>query len=561
MTATAVTPPGHRPKRWISLWLGLSSLIVAWDFHYVLLRPRSMKGGDLAWIWSPYELYGGIDYIYGPTAWDAKDGFPAAQSILNVAETFLNFVYLYLAHVRRSASAMAAAPLVGFAAVVMTFSKTVLYWLNDYCCGWCKTGHNNWHDRFFLWIVPNGLWLLVPGLIIYSFGAEMFANLRQLPEWAKDNPLIRRGYRRPGGTGDAAKKTYEHDTFAKCWRSVWAYWHNETVNIHTHMWGAMFAFVLSSTHLLQHFDLLPALVRPLSHHPLFYPSSLTFTTAAGKVLRLAAASYPATKHASSLSEPSNVATGQPPVDLVSGPLSSLRAFFAPPSAAAKVSQAASQVVHNTLTVRPPDTLDVVGFGIFFVAAVICLGFSASYHTVGCHSQYVIGIVVMIVGSFLPALHYGFYCHPHFQLAYSVAIILMGSVAIYVVIAPKYGTPHYRPYRTAVFLVLGLSAIFPVLHIVNVYGYDTITQTMGLRFLLTSGALYVVGAVLYMLRVPERFAPGRFDLVGSSHQIFHCLILLAAAAHYISLRRAYAFWHTVETMGGVGKEGVCRALES
>ncbi|KAN0060360.1 hypothetical protein ACQY0O_007689 [Thecaphora frezii] len=570
---TTAVSSGHQPRTWISLWLGLSSLIIAWDFCFVFLRPRSMKGGDLSWIWAPYELYGDIDHLYGFKAWDARDGLPAALSALNVVETCLNFAYVYLAHSTRSPAKMAAAPLVGFTAVTMTLSKTVLYILNDYFCDWCKTGHNSWHDRMFLWIIPNSLWVLIPSLIMYVLGRELYQNLKivegakaakgadrnakptretpsvpqkeagrghylvnydQLPDWAKDNPLITRGYRRPGGSGDGSKKAYEHDTFAKCWRSVWAYWHNETVNIHTHMWGTWFALVLLSVHLLQHFRVLPSFVRPLSHHAIFYPSSLTFTTAAGKVLRLSPASYLATadRGGSTLGE-------------------------------------ASRAIHSTVTVRPPDTLDVLGFGAFFVGAMVCLGFSASYHTVGCHSHYVsrlfnrmdyIGIVVMIVGSFMPALHYGFYCHPHFQLAYSMAIALMGSVAIYVVVAPKYGTPQYRPYRTTVFLVLGLSAIFPVLHVINVYGYETITQTMGLRFLLTSGALYVVGAVLYMLRIPERFAPGRFDLVGSSHQIFHCLILLAAAAHYVSLRRAYAFWHTVEILDETGRAGVCRALQ-
>lgn len=173
----------------------------------------------------------------------------------------------------------------------------------------------------------------------------------------------------------------------------------------------------------------------------------------------------------------------------------------------------------------------------------------------------VGIVVMIVGSFLPALHYGFYCHPHFQLVYSLAITTLGGVAMYTVLAPRYATPAYRPYRTLVFVILGLSAIIPVAHVIKIYGYRTITQTMGLSYLITSGALYVVGAGLYAARVPERFRPGRFDIVGASHQIFHVLILAAAASHYVSIRKAYAFWHTVETVGGVGgREEVCRALQ-
>ena len=215
-------------------------------------------------------------------------------------------------------------------------------------------------------------------------------------------------------------------------------------------------------------------------------------------------------------------------------------------------------------------LDVAGFTAFFIGSVVCLGFSSTYHAIQCHSHAVskrfnkldyVGIVVMIVGSFLPALHYGFYCHPHFQLGYSLAISSLGALAMYVVLAPSYATPAYRPYRTAVFLVLGLSAVVPVAHVVQLYGYRTITETMGLRFLILSGALYVVGAGLYAARVPERFAPGRFDMLGASHQIFHVLILAAAAAHYISIRRAYAFWHTVEAVtADAGRAGVCAALQ-
>ena len=86
--------------------------------------------------------------------------------------------------------------------------------------------------------------------------------------------------------------------------------------------------------------------------------------------------------------------------------------------------------------------------------------------------------------------------------------------------------------------------------------------MGLHYLVLSGALYVVGALLYACRVPERFAPGKFDYIGASHQIFHFFILGAAFAHYISLRRGYAFWHAVEALSGdKSSAAVCAALET
>ncbi|PWZ00517.1 HlyIII-domain-containing protein [Testicularia cyperi] len=618
----------HKPRTWISAWLLLSSFVVAWDVGYILLRPRSMKGGDLHWIWSPYALYMDIDYVYGLPSWDTKDGFPAAQSLMNVAESILNLFYIYLAHVKGTEASLAVAPVWGLVSVIMTLSKTVLYVLNDYCCSWCKTGHNDFKTLLVYWILPNGLWILFPAIISFVFIREIRDSLQvaagvkgaisvhdsraamngkaagngvkkvtqsndiactnpylidhhQLPAWAQDNGWIVRGYRRPGGAPgtetEAAKaeKTFEHNTVYKCWRSVWAYWHNETVNIHTHMWGVVFSFGLSGLHLLQHVGLLPSFIRPLSHHPIFYPSSLTFTTATGKVLRLASASYPTVPDQDAhhhLHQAAHKAAAAP--SIVGGFLYRLASLFASssPSSSSSPSLALSSLASKapSLAVRPPDMLDVAGFGVFFFASVICLGFSATYHTIQCHSEHVskqfnkldyVGIVVMIVGSFLPALHYGFYCHPEYQILYSVGVTLLGAAAMYTVIAPRYATPAFRPYRTAIFVALGLSAVFPVAHVVHFYGYDTITQTMGLRFLITSGALYVVGALLYALRIPERFAPGRFDLLGASHQIFHVLILAAAAAHYISLRRAYGFWHTVETLGGTGKEGVCKALEA
>ena len=35
-----------------------------------------------------------------------------------------------------------------------------------------------------------------------------------------------------------------------------------------------------------------------------------------------------------------------------------------------------------------------------------------------------------------------------------------------------------------------------------------------------GAIYLLGALLFATRFPERLAPGRFDYWGQSHQIHH-----------------------------------------
>ena len=73
-------------------------------------------------------------------------------AFLNIVENFMNIFYLYLAHVQDSP----LAPLLGFASVVMTLSKTVLYWLQEYYCGLCSVGHNDLYTLVVYWVIPNG---------------------------------------------------------------------------------------------------------------------------------------------------------------------------------------------------------------------------------------------------------------------------------------------------------------------------------------------------------------------------------------------------------------------
>ena len=39
------------------------------------------------------------------------------------------------------------------------------------------------------------------------------------------------------------------------------------------------------------------------------------------------------------------------------------------------------------------------------------------------------------------------------------------------------------------------------------------------------------------RIPEKWYPGRFDVVGSSHQIFHVFVVAAALVHWTGLIKA------------------------
>ncbi|KAK4158072.1 hemolysin-III related-domain-containing protein [Chaetomidium leptoderma] len=197
--------------------------------------------------------------------------------------------------------------------------------------------------------------------------------------------------------------------------------------------------------------------------------------------------------------------------------------------------------------------DVLAFACFFAGAFACLGMSATYHTLCNHSAEVAkwgnkldytGIVFLIVGSFVPALWYGFFCRPGLLTGYLGAIVLLGSGCLVVSWFEHFRTPVWRPYRTLMFVGLGLSGVVPIIHALTLYGYRQLDERMGLNWVILEGGLYIFGAFLYAARFPERRYPGAFDIWGSSHQIFHVCVLLAAASHVYGMVKAFDFHHGI-----------------
>ena len=62
--------------------------------------------------------------------------------------------------------------------------------------------------------------------------------------------------------------------------------------------------------------------------------------------------------------------------------------------------------------------------------------------------------------------------------------------------PKFRTPAWRPYRAAMFVAMGLSAVAPVMHGLTIYGFKQMDKQMGLSWMLLQGLLYMTGAGLY-----------------------------------------------------------------
>lgn len=267
----------------------------------------------------------------------------------------------------------------------------------------------------------------------------------QLEEWQKDNEYIIRGYRRA------------QNNWKGCFHSIFGYLHNETVNIHSHLFGAILFLILF------------------------------FTNQLYVVARYPTATW----------------------------------------------------------------VDSTMFSIYILSTVFCLTSSSFYHMAGCHSESVAsrchafdysGIITLIVGSFYPGVYYGFFCHPAIRAFYLGSFLLAGLGAAYIVLNPEYAKPTHRGARTTVFIALGLSSAVPVIHALFIYSLHTIQVEMGFQYMVLSGVLYIIGALLYANRIPERLSPGTFDYFFSSHQIFHVMVVLAALTHYNAILTNIEYWH-------------------
>ncbi|XP_055806102.1 heptahelical transmembrane protein 4-like [Solanum dulcamara] len=179
------------------------------------------------------------------------------------------------------------------------------------------------------------------------------------------------------------------------------------------------------------------------------------------------------------------------------------------------------------------------FYAFLGGAMFCLLASSTCHLLSCHSErlsYIMlrldyaGIAALISTSFYPPVYYSFMCYPFFCNLYLGFITLLGIGTILGSLLPVFQTPEYRVIRASLFFGMGLSGAVPILHkLVLFWHQPEALHTTGYELLM--GIFYGIGALVYAMRVPERWMPGKFDIAGHSHQLFHVLVVAGAYTHY------------------------------
>ncbi|THZ37111.1 hemolysin-III channel protein-like protein Izh2, partial [Aureobasidium pullulans] len=146
--------------------------------------------------------------------------------------------------------------------------------------------------------------------------------------------------------------------------------------------------------------------------------------------------------------------------------------------------------------------DIVVFGCFFAGVTICLSLSSAFHTFSAHSKDAhdhfllldfMGILALIAGSWIPGIYYGFYCHSTASQIYWSMICTITTICAMVIAIPYCRTPAWKPFRTSMFITLGLSGIIPMTYAAKTFGIAQANLQMGWKYIILEGIFYLCGA--------------------------------------------------------------------
>lgn len=203
-----------------------------------------------------------------------------------------------------------------------------------------------------------------------------------------------------------------------------------------------------------------------------------------------------------------------------------------------------------------QTSDIAAVSLYYLCVAACFGVSSYYHAFSDHSPEIhkfgnqldhLGIVLVIWGTGVSGTHFAFYCNREIELLHLTAMTLVGVGCAFFTLQPKFRQPTYRTARFLLYSFLGASLFAPVVHGMIKFGPKDLAEMMDLKSFLGLAIINFSGAAIYAARVPERWFPGTFDLIGQSHNLMHVLVFLGAIIRLNGLHAVVDRWqqHTAQ----------------
>ena len=202
--------------------------------------------------------------------------------------------------------------------------------------------------------------------------------------------------------------------------------------------------------------------------------------------------------------------------------------------------------------------DITAVSVYYLCVAVCFVLSAVFHTFSDHSPGMhrfgneldhLGIVLVMWGTGVSGTYFIYYCNSSFRNSYLALLTVVAFGCGVFTLRPRFRQPAYRTMRFLMYVFLGTSLFAPIFHGAHKYGWRQLEEMMGLKSYLGMAVINFSGAAIYALRIPERWFPGKFDLIGMSHNWMHILVLTGALVRLRGLLSIVAEWnqYPVEVM--------------
>ncbi|KAK8045041.1 hypothetical protein PG993_005065 [Apiospora rasikravindrae] len=194
-----------------------------------------------------------------------------------------------------------------------------------------------------------------------------------------------------------------------------------------------------------------------------------------------------------------------------------------------------------------EAVDLIVVSTYCIGVAVCFAFSTAFHvnwnnskelTALCNKLDYLGILVLMWGAGIPTIYYGFHCNEGLRWLYWTSTSGTALACGIFTLNPHFSSPKFRHWRACFYAGFGLSSIIFVVHGLVLHGWEVQRSRMSLVWMGWMATSNLVGAAVYAARVPERWAPYRFDICGASHQLFHIFIIAAAVIHFDGLLVAF-----------------------
>ncbi|KAK2589142.1 hypothetical protein KPH14_001962 [Odynerus spinipes] len=188
--------------------------------------------------------------------------------------------------------------------------------------------------------------------------------------------------------------------------------------------------------------------------------------------------------------------------------------------------------------------DKVIVALLLICFQVCMILSSVYHTFSCRSEKdywcflsfdLFGIALSLLSIYMSGVYYAFWCHKDLQQFYLITVLVIFLFAMTLQIPSLNVNGNVK---LIVFVAWAAYGVLPTLHwSIAMGGMDNPIVRMLLPRVLGMYAISGAAFAIYLSKIPERFFPGWVDYVGSSHQWWHALVVLALYYWHNTVRSA------------------------